>query len=211
MGKNCLLDASLHCHNAVSKSTFAKRGTFMKQMVLSVLTQDRPGVIADVTGAIFRLHGDLADLNQSVLWGYLTMILIVNFPDTVTKEALTTAIAATDGATDFQVSVKELAAPLASGPPMPKEIFIMTVQAANRGGLVHQVSRFCRERGVNILDLNTTLRDGCYAMALQLDLTGIASLTALRKELADFADKTGLSLTLQHNDLFQATQDVRLL
>jgi len=182
----------------------------MKQMVLSVLTKDRPGVIADVTGAIFRLQGDLADLNQSVLWGYLTMILIVNFPDTVTKNALTAAIAATAGGTDFQVSVKELAAPLTSGPLAPKETFIMTVQAANRGGLVYQVSHFCRERGINILDLTTTLRDGRYAMTLQLDLTGIASLAALRQDLSAFADTMGLSLTLQHNDLFRATEDVLL-
>ncbi|MDR0476516.1 MAG: hypothetical protein LBH14_01060 [Desulfobulbaceae bacterium] len=182
----------------------------MKQMVLSILTKDRPGVIADVTGAIFRLQGDLADLNQSVLWGYLTMILIVNFPDTVTKATLAAAIAASEGAADFQVSVKELAAPLTSGPPVPKETFIMTVQAANRGGLVYQVSRFCCERGINILDLTTTLRDDRYVMALQLDLTGIVSLAALREDLSAFADTMGLSLTLQHNDLFQATEEVRL-
>jgi glycine cleavage system transcriptional repressor len=59
-----------------------------KQMVLAVLTKDRPGVIADITGAIFRLQGDLADLKPSVLWGYLTMILIVNFPANVTKAKL---------------------------------------------------------------------------------------------------------------------------
>ncbi|HBT96313.1 MAG TPA: hypothetical protein DEB25_00995 [Desulfobulbaceae bacterium] len=181
-----------------------------KQMVLSVLTRDRPGVIADITGAIFRLDGDLADLKQSVLSGYLTMILVANFPAGVTKDELTAAIATSENATDFQVSVKELAAPLASDPPLPKETFIMTVQAANRSGLVYQVSHFCCERGINILDLTTTLHDGRYAMALQLDLTGIASLAALREDLAAFAEKTGLSLTLQHNDLFQATQDVRL-
>lgn len=182
----------------------------MKQMVLSVLTKDRPGVIADVTDAIFRLQGDLADLNQSVLWGYLTMILIVNFPDTVTKDSLTTAIATAEGAADFQVLIKEVAAPLISGRSMPKETFIMTVQAANRGGIVYQVSRFCCERGINILDLTTALRDGRYTMALQLDLTGISSLAALREDLSAFAAQTGLSLTLQHSDLFQATEEVRL-
>jgi len=181
-----------------------------KQMVLAVLTKDRPGVIADITGAIFRLEGDLADLKQSVLWGYLTMILIVNFPTAVTKEKLIAAIAASENTADFEVSVKELAVPLTSDLPMPEDTFVMTVQAANRGGLVYQVSRFCCERGINILDLTTTLRHGRYTMALQLDLSKVASLAVLREELAVFAEKNGLSLTLQHNDLFQATQDVRL-
>ncbi|MDR3090427.1 MAG: hypothetical protein LBU39_11545 [Desulfobulbaceae bacterium] len=185
-------------------------------MVLSILTKDRPGVVADITGAIFRLGGDLADLKQSVLWGYLTMILIVNFPDTVTKEALIAEIAGlgpsaqVGESAEFEVSVKEPPAPLTGGSPVPQEMYIMTAQAENRGGLVYQVSGFCREHGVNILDLATTLRDGRYTMALQLDLTGVASLAAFRRDLTAFACESGLSLTLQHSDLFQATQDVSL-
>ena len=45
------------------------------------MSQDRPGIVADITGAIYQLNGDLADLNQSVLCGYLTMILIATFDD----------------------------------------------------------------------------------------------------------------------------------
>jgi len=57
-----------------------------RQMIISVMSKDRPGIIADVTGAIFELDGDLADLNQSVLCGYLTMILIATFDGSVTPE-----------------------------------------------------------------------------------------------------------------------------
>ena len=49
-----------------------------------IMSKDRPGVIADITGAIFKLDGDLADLNQSVLCGYLTMILIATFEQEIT-------------------------------------------------------------------------------------------------------------------------------
>ncbi len=50
-----------------------------KQMVISVMSKDRPGIIAGVTGAIYKLGGDVADLNQSVLCNYLSMILSVSF------------------------------------------------------------------------------------------------------------------------------------
>ena len=36
------------------------------QMILSVMSKDRPGIIADVTGTIYDLDGDLADLNQTL-------------------------------------------------------------------------------------------------------------------------------------------------
>lgn len=40
-----------------------------RQLVISVMSKDRPGIVADITGTIFDLDGDLADLNQSVLGG----------------------------------------------------------------------------------------------------------------------------------------------
>ncbi|MBN4071716.1 ACT domain-containing protein [Desulfotalea psychrophila] len=49
-----------------------------KQVVISVMSKDRPGIIADVTTVIYDLGGDLADLNQSVLGGYFTMLLIAD-------------------------------------------------------------------------------------------------------------------------------------
>ena len=53
-----------------------REGAVMKkQLVISVMSKDRPGIIADITGVILDLGGDLADLNQSVLGGYFSMIL----------------------------------------------------------------------------------------------------------------------------------------
>ncbi|MBU4585507.1 MAG: hypothetical protein KKE63_10040, partial [Proteobacteria bacterium] len=54
-----------------------------KQMVMSVMSKDRPGIVADITGVIYTLQGDLADLNQSVLCDYFSMILIATFDDSV--------------------------------------------------------------------------------------------------------------------------------
>ena len=57
-----------------------------KQMIISVMSKDRTGIIADITGAIYELGGDLADLNQSVLGGYLTMILFATFYENISRD-----------------------------------------------------------------------------------------------------------------------------
>ena len=59
-----------------------------KQMIISVMSKDRPGIIASITGAIYKLEGDVSDLNQSVLCNYLNMILSVSFNESVNKEDL---------------------------------------------------------------------------------------------------------------------------
>ncbi len=79
-----------------------------KQMIISVMSKDRPGIIADITGAIYQLGGDVADLNQTVLCGYLTMILSASFDPEVTKEDLLASISHIKTSCKFEVSIKEL-------------------------------------------------------------------------------------------------------
>ena len=182
-----------------------------KQMVISVMSKDRPGIIADVTGAIYRLEGDLADLNQSVLWGYLTMILIATFANEVTPEDVIAEVSHIKTPVKFEVSIKEIDEPLAGTQTSPpEESYIMTVHGKNQSGLVYRVSQFCYDHTINIFDLATTLRNDQYTMVLQLDLGRIASLADFRRDLEQFASDTGLKVTLQHNVIFQATNDVHL-
>jgi len=112
-----------------------------KQMIISVMSKDRPGIIASITGAIFKLGGDVADLNQTVLCGYLTMILNASFEEEVTKEDLHAAISHIKTESKFEVSIKELPlgeVPEGDGPP--EETYVLTVQGPNRGGIVHGIS-----------------------------------------------------------------------
>lgn len=183
-----------------------------KQMIISVMSKDRPGIIADITGAIYQLGGDVADLNQTVLCGYLTMILSASFPPEVTKEDLLAAISHIKTSCKFEVSIKELTADQQEeemGPP--EETYILTVQGPNKSGIVHGISRFCYNHNINIFDLATTLRNNQYTMALQLDLKHCtASLTTLQQELEEYSQQSGLTIMMQHNDIFQVTNEITL-
>ena len=50
------------------------------------MAKDRPGIVAEVTEGIGSLGGNLADLRESVLCGYFTMILNAGFPQEVSVE-----------------------------------------------------------------------------------------------------------------------------
>jgi glycine cleavage system transcriptional repressor len=181
-------------------------------MIISVMSKDRPGIIADVTGAIYELQGDLADLNQSVLCGYLTMILIATFNSSITPEDVLAKLSHTKSEIKFDAVVKKIDAPieiLKAG--MPEKTYILTAQGKNKSGLVYGISSFCYERDINIMDLVTTLADDQYTMILQLDLSHIASIKDVRDDLAEYADKTGLRVVLQHNDIFRVTNEIAMI
>ncbi|MFV0437058.1 MAG: glycine cleavage system protein R [Desulfopila sp.] len=182
-----------------------------KQMIISVMSKDRPGIIADITGAIFQLEGDLADLNQSVLCGYLNMILIASFAQEVTPEDVMARISHITSPVKFEVVIKVMDQPIdVCYFPLPAETYIMTARGKNRSGLVHSVSQFCYDHNINIRDLATTLREDQYTMVLQLDLSQIDSLAQVQEDLVEFSRASGLTVMMQHNDIFQATHEVTL-
>jgi len=183
-----------------------------KQMVMSVMSKDRPGIVADITGVIYQLKGDLADLNQSVLCDYFSMILIASFDDAVTPEDVVAGFSHLPSATKLEVVVKEMEAPLEPGlEGRSQEVYVLTVQGQNKSGLVHRIGLFCCQHGINILDLATTLSRGLYTMILQLDLSHVESVDAIRTDLARCAEESDLHMVLQHEDLFKATTEISLL
>ncbi len=199
-----------------------------KQMVMSVMSKDRPGIVADITGVIYQLQGDLADLNQSVLCDYFTMILIATFDDTVTPEDVVAGFSHIQSETKLEVVVKEMDTPMeVAKAKRVKETYILTAQGKNRSGLVHRIGLFCCQHGINILDLATTLSGDQYTMILQLDLSRVESVTAkdglisrepgmvgaidtIRTSLTDYAEESGLTVVLQHEDIFKATSEITL-
>jgi len=182
-----------------------------KQMIISVMSKDRPGIIAEITGAIYALKGDLADLNQSILSGYLTMILIASFEEDITREDVLAEISHIQSGEKFDVLIKEMNTPIeiAHIPP-PTDTYILTAQGKNRSGLVHSISQFCYSHGINILDLATTLSEDQYTMVLQLDMRNIASMDTVAADLEIFSRDSGLKLVLQHNDIFRVTNEITL-
>ena len=180
-----------------------------KQMIISVMSQDRPGIIADITGAIYELEGDLADLSQSILFGYLTMILIANFAGPVTPENVIAQISQIKSQTTLDVLVRALNPAIEIAPSgLPKKTYIVTAQGKNRSGLVHGISSFCYHHAINILDLATTRTGDQYTMILQLDLDQAESLTQIRQALKAYGRQSGLTVVMQHHDIFKITNEI---
>ena len=173
-------------------------------MVISVMDQDRPGIVAEITEAIGCLGGNLTDLRESVLSGWFTMILSASFSADLTAESVEKAL--TD-ATSSKVSVA-----LHNGETDRAKTsdlkYILTAVAEDRIGLVAAVSRFCCDRNVNILDLASHVEGDQYTMILMLDLANIENIRSFRDELENFSKTSGLKLVLQHSDIFRATNEI---
>jgi predicted amino acid-binding ACT domain protein len=183
----------------------------IKEYIISITSLDRVGIIHDVTSVISSMNGDLADMQQQVLRGYFSMILYVAFPADVIREDIhkrLTAIGTDEAA--LEVSIKKLkhSQPQSSGPV--DNCYVLTADGADRIGFVATVTKFCKDNAINILDLTTSVSGDRYIMILSVDLSNCSAMDELRERLARFARDMDLNMVLQHNDIFKATNEIKI-
>ncbi len=175
-----------------------------QNMVITVMDRDRPGIVAEITEGISTLGGNLDELSQTVVRGYFTMILVAGFPEGLTAGQIEQALS--DGSA-AHVVVEE-GRGLVPEAEDSEHVYVLSAIGRNRVGLVAQVSRFCCDHAVNILDLASHAENDQYTMMLQIDLSSIENVERFERELAAFGDRTGLHIALQHNDIFRATNEI---
>jgi predicted amino acid-binding ACT domain protein len=182
---------------------------------LSISSRDRIGIVHQVSSAISKLGGDIADLRQSVLRGHFTMILLATFPTTVTRQEIDRRLTALNvaGAPTLHVSILPADdAPGADTADTLENAYVLTASGKDRIGFVATVSAFCARNGINILDLLTAVDDGAYTMILLVDLAHCpVDVGELRHKLDQFQHETGLQVVLQHYAILEATNEVSIL
>ena len=184
-----------------------------EHFVISIISRDHIGIIYEVSKAISDLSGNIADVRQSVLCGYFTMILLASFPASVTQRAIERKLAEADAHSESAIEAvvkKADETAIVSFSPTPENIYVLTATGTDQIGFVATVSSFCVKHNINILDLSTTVSDGSYVMILLIDLNHCISISEVRHNLQEFSRETGIKIVLQHRDIFKAMNEIDL-
>lgn len=180
-----------------------------KKIVISVFAQDRPGIIAEISNIIFELKGDLADISQSVLSGFFSMLIIANFNDDITENIIKSKINEIQSDKELYCIVREMIEDSESLLDNdPADIYVITGQGQNRTGLVAAMSSFCRDYNINIIGYDTKLSGDTYAMMLHIAVPPALSVNLIHDNLDLMAEKLGLKLVMQHMDLFKTVNEI---
>ena len=189
--------------------------------VITVMSRDRVGIVRDVSTAISEIEGDIADLRQSVLGSYFTMILLATFPPAQSEETVRQKLSQVNQSspTPLEIVVKRVTEPTTEKMASPDATYVLTASGEDRIGFVASVSAFCARNEMNILDLSTTVAEGKYVMILLVDLSPClagdvsqsSGLEGIHADLKRFSEETGLNVVLQHHDIFKATNEIKML
>lgn len=82
---------------------------------------------------------------------------------------------------------------------------VITVVGIDRVGIISSISGVLAEANANILDISQTIMQQYFTMMMMVDLTEInITLEQLKSELNKEGDRLGLSVKLQHEDIFRS-------
>ncbi len=86
---------------------------------------------------------------------------------------------------------------------------VVTVTGKDKKGIIAKVSAFLAERGVNIEDISQTILSEYFAMIMIVDVSEAKEeLSVLAKECAEMGRRIGMSIYLQHEDIFNAMHSI---
>ncbi len=86
---------------------------------------------------------------------------------------------------------------------------VVTVTGKDKKGIIAKVSAFLAEKGVNIEDISQTILDEYFAMIMIVDMSEAkAEFAVIAKECNELGKQIGMSIYLQHEDIFNAMHSV---
>lgn len=86
---------------------------------------------------------------------------------------------------------------------------VVTVTGKDQKGIIAKISAFLWEKGANVEDISQTILGEYFAMIMIVDVSGVEQeLSSLAKECAELGKQIGMSVYLQHEDIFNAMHNV---
>ena len=174
----------------------------MKQSVLlSISGKDRAGIVRDVSEVLLNVKANIEDSSMTVLRGRFTMMLIVELPEGDNLGSLKAALAELEQRTRLTVQSQVLSDDEAQHIPFEPDC-VITVNGADKAGIVFAVTDVMADLGVSIVDVSTRSRAGSdgdiYMMALEAVAGGLQS--QLKEKLDKVSEELSVSIEVHELD-----------
>ena len=171
-----------------------------QELVVTAVGPDRPGIASDFTGHVHAAGANLADSRMLNLRGQFALIALVEgTPEAL--ESLKTRLresAKTVGLT-FEFSAAALTDRADAHKGVP---FRLKTYSMDQPGIVHKVTTFLREQGINIEELETSLESApfmgtpVFTMELVMLVPSAANVKKLRRSLEELGDTLNCDIDL---------------
>ena len=173
-----------------------------QRFIMTAFGQDRPGIVADVTGILYENGCNLEDTSMTLLAGEFTLILLFTAGSADVAGPLSKACRRLEQEKGISAFLRPLA-PRESVKP-GKAIFSSSlhVEGLDQAGIVYKVSRYLADHSINIVDLKSAVKaspesgTAMYVMDIRVQIPNDTDMDPLEKGLRTVADELNVDITL---------------
>jgi glycine cleavage system transcriptional repressor len=183
-----------------------------KRYIITLMAANRVGILAAVTTSLAELGGDIQEVSQTVMQRFFTIIMAAEFPEGSDRAVIVDHIRGVCRPFGVEVSLKDPDTELLQDlPPEGVERYFLTAEGQDKPGMVRQISARLAQEGIDITDVFARRADEgqTFVMVMELAVPPGVDALALQRELEQLGSAVGLIASLQHEDIFSATNDPR--
>ena len=208
-------------HHSILPKGFSrgKRGGKMNHegqkecVAVTVIGRDRPGIVANISGVLYRHRASIEELSQTAIRGQFAMILIASLRESASAQVLKSELRDLSRDLDLDIDLRPLRPedmiPYEAGGTEP---FIITARGEDRPGLVYGITELLAERGINITNLGAQVarlgEKPEYIQVFEVDIPKGSDYSLLQEKLRQRGQEMGVSVDLQHKDIFRAINQI---
>jgi len=165
--------------------------------VISVIGEDRVGIVAKVTQFIFEKGYTLVDIEQTVIHAQFTMVLLVRpLSPLHGPSQLRTGLNHLAKTLGMKITLTSLSTVRGLKLAESKKPYVLTVLGPDRPGVAASFSSQLAKSNCNIEKIKMIARGELLAMEMWVDLRQ-ADLSVLRQELFEVARRIGVDMVMQ--------------
>lgn len=178
----------------------------MKKAIISVIGNDRPGIIAAVSRLLYETESNIENVSQTSLQSEFAGIFIAAIPARLSFPELESQLADVLDPMGLQVHVKPMEPRHETTDEPVSESFVITTRGPDQKGLVARVTEIIARHQVNITNCQAVFKGGddpnSNIMIYEVDIPPQTDQRALFQELRQKGDSLKLQVSIQHRDIF---------
>lgn len=174
----------------------------MRELVITAVGPDRPGLIGKLTAPLYEAGANVADSRMVNLRGQFALILLAELPPAAVEgvQQRVSSVAEELGlSVNFRAGFE---APAARAPTTVGIPYRLNLYALDQPGLVHRISDLLQRHQVNVEELTTRSQPRpesgapLFSMELLITVPGATPIRTLRGELERLCDELNCDLEL---------------
>ena len=186
-------------------------------LTLSAIGIDSPGLVSKIATEIFRLQGNIIDVEENCRRGLFSIFLMIDFSvSRHSLDELRAALKAIEGRTGLKIIV-EKPGPAEKGDAAVSEKYVVTILGLDQPGIMAKVSTFFHKYNINIENCRMVARGRIFSMEMVIDTAGMTmdpsidredGLEKMRAELRNLCIGLNQSVVVQREKTYKRLKKI---